>query len=118
MGPRREPPLAHRPQQAAGEIARRHARLASTAQAGLVAQLQQLDSARLSPADVIRWLEVTVRIERQAYGIDLTEAAANSPSATDVTDVSGLTDEERRARMEQLRRELESPIGALASGAS
>ncbi|MDQ8706821.1 hypothetical protein RCO28_30770 [Streptomyces sp. LHD-70] len=105
-------------QQAAREVARRHARLASAAQAKLVAQLQQLDPARLSPSDVIRWLEVTVRIERQAYGIDLTEVAANSPSAIDVADVSGLSDEERRARMEQLRRELEARIGVLGSGAS
>jgi hypothetical protein len=99
-------------QQAARDVARRHARLASAAQAKLVAQLQQLDPARLSPADVIRWLEVTVRLERQAYGLDLA-AAAGTGGATPVADVSGLTDEERRARMEQLRRELESRIGTL-----
>ncbi|MDQ8706723.1 hypothetical protein RCO28_30250 [Streptomyces sp. LHD-70] len=103
-------------QQAAREVARRHARLASAAQAKLVAQLQQLDPARLSPADVIRWLEVTVRIERQAYGIDLAEAAAVGPAAVDVADVTGLSDEERRARMEQLRRELEARITAVDGG--
>ncbi|MBC9717862.1 hypothetical protein H9Y04_35555 [Streptomyces sp. TRM66268-LWL] len=99
--------------QAAREVARRHARLASAAQAKLVAQLQQFDPARLTPSDVIRWLEVTVRIERQAYGIDLAEAAAHAPSTADETDVTGLTDEERRARMEHLRRELEARIGTL-----
>ncbi|WP_149183287.1 hypothetical protein [Streptomyces sp. TRM49041] len=99
-------------QQAAREVARRHARLASAAQAKIVAQLQQLDPSRLSPSDVIRWLEATVRIERQAYGIDLVEAAATS-GTPGIPDVSELTDEERRARMEQLRRELESRIGAV-----
>ncbi|MFI5685834.1 hypothetical protein [Streptomyces sp. NPDC051636] len=98
--------------QAAREVARRHARLASAAQSKIVAQLQQLDPSRLSPSDVIRWLEVTVRIERQAYGMDLAEAAAGS-ARVETTDVSGLTDEERRARMEQLRRELEARIGTL-----
>lgn len=99
-------------QQASRDVARRHARLASAAQSKIVAQLQQLDPARLSPADVIRWLEVTIRIERQAYGMDLPDAAPGS-SAPDAPDVTGLTDEERRARMEQLRRELESRIGDL-----
>jgi hypothetical protein len=99
-------------QQASREVARRHARLATAAQAKIVAQLQQLDPSRLSPSDVIRWLEATVRIERQAYGIDLAEAATTN-GTPDIPDVSELTDEERRARMEQLRRELESRIGAM-----
>ncbi|MFI1563895.1 hypothetical protein ACH4ZX_12680 [Streptomyces sp. NPDC020490] len=98
-------------QQAAREVARRHARLASAAQSKIVAQLQQLDPSRLSPSDVIRWLEVTVRIERQAYGMDLAEAAVGRATGTEPADVSGLTDEERRSRMEQLRRELEARIG-------
>ncbi|MEV0735478.1 hypothetical protein AB0I51_05810 [Streptomyces sp. NPDC050549] len=98
--------------QAAREVARRHARLASAAQSKIVVQLQQLDPSRLSPSDVIRWLEVTIRIERQAYGMDLAEAAART-TGTETADVSGLTDEERRARMEQLRRELEARIGTL-----
>lgn len=99
-------------QQASREVARRHARLATAAQSKIIVQLQQLDPSRLSPADVIRWLEVTIRLERQAYGMDLTEAASG-PAALDTVDVSGLSDEERRARMEQLRRELESRIGAI-----
>ncbi|MER6076965.1 hypothetical protein [Streptomyces sp. NPDC001833] len=99
-------------QQAARDVARRHARLASAAQSKIVSQLQQLDPARLSPSDVIRWLEVTIRIERQAYGMDLVDAASASKSQ-ETADVSALTDEERRARMEQLRRELEARISTL-----
>lgn len=100
-------------QQATRDVVRRHARLASAAQAKLVAQLQQLDPARLTPGDLIRWLEITIRIERQAYGIDQAEALAAAKSGTvDVPDVTELSDEERRARMEQLRRELESRIAA------
>ncbi|MGR3937017.1 hypothetical protein [Streptomyces sp. BRA346] len=100
--------------QAAREVARRHARLASAAQSKIVAQLQQLDPARLSPSDVIRWLEVTIRIERQAYGMDLVEVATGA-KGPETADVSELTDEERRSRMEQLRRELEARIGTLRS---
>ncbi|MGC9540023.1 hypothetical protein [Streptomyces sp. UG1] len=98
--------------QAAREVARRHARLASAAQSKIVAQLQQLDPSRLSPSDVIRWLEVTIRIERQAYGMDVGDVSPAS-RGPETTEVSGLTDEERRARMEQLRRELEARIGSL-----
>ncbi|WP_438491801.1 hypothetical protein [Streptomyces asiaticus] len=98
--------------QAAREVARRHARLASAAQSKIIAQLQQLDPARLSPSDVIRWLEVTIRIERQAYGMDLAEVATGAKDP-ETADVSDLTDEERRSRMEQLRRELEARIGTL-----
>ncbi|WP_405999441.1 hypothetical protein [Streptomyces sp. NBC_00829] len=99
-------------QQASREVARRHARLATAAQSKIIAQLQQLDPSRLSPSDVIRWLEVTIRLERQAYGMDLAEPASG-PATPNTVDVSGLSDEERRARMEQLRRELESRIGTL-----
>ncbi|MER6010203.1 hypothetical protein [Streptomyces bluensis] len=98
--------------QAARDVARRHARLASAAQSKIVAQLQQLDPSRLSPSDVIRWLEVTIRIERQAYGMDVADVAP-ATKGSEAADVSGLTDEERRARMEQLRRELEARIGTL-----
>ncbi|WP_327375826.1 hypothetical protein OG393_18810 [Streptomyces sp. NBC_01216] len=98
--------------QAACEVARRHARLASAAQSKIVAQLQQLDPSRLSPSDVIRWLEVTIRIERQAYGMDLADVPSTF-TGPQMADVTGLTDEERRARMEQLRRELEARIGTL-----
>lgn len=101
--------------QASREVARRHARLASAAQSKIVAQLQQLDPSRLTPSDVIRWLEVTIRIERQAYGMDATDAASTTKSP-ETADVSDLTDEERRARMEQLRRELEARIGGLGAG--
>lgn len=102
--------------QAAREVARRHARLASAAQSKIVAQLQQLDASRLSPSDVIRWLEVTVRIERQAYAMDLADVAS-AAKGSETAEVSGLTDEERRARMEQLRRELEARIGTLGGEA-
>jgi hypothetical protein len=101
--------------QASREVARRHARLASAAQSKIVAQLQQLDPSRLTPSDVIRWLEVTIRIERQAYGMDATDAISNT-KGPETADVSDLTDEERRARMEQLRRELEARIGGLGAG--
>ncbi|MEU2540258.1 hypothetical protein [Streptomyces iakyrus] len=45
--------------------------------------------------------------------MDLADAFAAASKGPETADVSGLTDEERRARMEQLRRELESRIGTL-----
>lgn len=47
-----------------------------------------------------------------AYGMDLTETFAR-PAGADTADVSSMTDEDRRARMEQLPRELEARIGTL-----
>lgn len=48
----------------------RHRRLASAVQAQVVEALQGFNPAHLKPADLVRWLEVSVRIERLASGDD------------------------------------------------
>ncbi|WP_431770907.1 hypothetical protein [Streptomyces cucumeris] len=91
--------------QARREIARRHAKLAQAVQSKAVARLQTLDPRELSPSDLLRYFQVAAEIERRAVG----EAPAVGPveDRDQGADVAGLSDEDRRARMEQLRRELE-----------
>ncbi|MGW3067782.1 hypothetical protein ACWDA8_30940 [Streptomyces sp. NPDC001130] len=91
--------------QARREIARRHAKLAQAVQSKAVARLQSLDPRELSPSELLRYIQVAAEIERRAIG---EEPAAGTPEDRGHgTDVAALTDEERRARMDQLRRELE-----------
>jgi hypothetical protein len=99
--------------QARRDIARRHAKLAQAVQSKAVARLQALDPRELSPSELLRYIQVAAEIERRAVG----EAPASTRAAEGLeegADVAALKDEERRARMDQLRRELER---RLAEGA-
>ncbi|MFF4802324.1 hypothetical protein ACFY1U_28630 [Streptomyces sp. NPDC001351] len=91
--------------QARREIARRHAKLAQAVQSKAVARLQTLDPRELSPSELLRYIQVAAEIERRAVGeapvVDQVEDRDQS------ADVTALSDEDRRARMDQLRRELE-----------
>ncbi|MFF4051967.1 hypothetical protein ACFYZ5_35525 [Streptomyces chartreusis] len=98
--------------QARKDIARRHARLAQAVQSKAVARLQALDPRELSPSELLRYLQVASEIERRAVGE--APAAGAVEDRDQGEDVAGLSDEDRRARMEQLRRELER---RLAGGA-
>lgn len=91
--------------QARKEIARRHAKLAQAVQSKAVARLQALDPRELSPGELLRYIQVATEIERRAVG----EAPVAGPveDRDQDADVASLSDEERRARMDQLRRELE-----------
>ncbi|WP_145497479.1 hypothetical protein [Streptomyces sp. CFMR 7] len=87
------------------ELARRHAKLAQAVQSKAVARLQTLDPRELSPSELLRYFQVAAEIERRAVG-EAPVAGAVEDRGQDA-DVAGLSDEERRARMDQLRRELE-----------
>lgn len=101
--------------QARREIARRHAKLAQAVQGKAVSRLQSLDPRELSPAEVLRYLQVAAEIERKAVGeAPVVSSAAKEEGSDRAADVAALTDEERQARMERLRRELER---RLAEGA-
>ncbi|NUR01255.1 MAG: hypothetical protein HOY79_33415 [Streptomyces sp.] len=91
--------------QARREIACRHAKLAPAVQSKAVARLQTLDPRELSPSELLRYTQVAAEIERRAVG-EATAAGAVE-DRDQGTDVVALSDEDRRARMEQLRRELE-----------
>lgn len=80
-------------------------RLAQAAQSKAVARLQTLDPRELSPSDLLRYIQVATEMERRAVG----EVPVTGPveDRDQGADVGGLSDEDRRARMDQLRRELE-----------
>ncbi|MET7295426.1 hypothetical protein ABZS79_25350 [Streptomyces griseoloalbus] len=91
--------------QARRDIARRHAKLAQAVQSKAVARLQMLDPRELSPSELLRYIQVAAEIERRAVGE--APAAGAGEDRDQGVDVASLSDEERRARMDQLRRELE-----------
>ncbi|MGW4073791.1 hypothetical protein ACWELB_09775 [Streptomyces asiaticus] len=91
--------------QARRDVARRHAKIAQAVLGKAVARLQALDPRELSVSELLRYFQVASEIERRAVGED--PAGAGTGVDEQGTDVAALTDEERRARMDQLRRELE-----------
>ncbi len=91
--------------QARKEIARRHAKLAQAVQSKAVARLQTLDPRELSPSELLRYIQVAAEIERRAVGEAPVVGAVEDRDQD--AGASALSDEDRRARMEQLRRELE-----------
>lgn len=91
--------------QARREIARRHAKLAQAVQGKAVARLQTLDPRELSPSELLRYIQVAAEIERRAVGE--APVAGAMEDRDQGADVAALSDEDRRARMEQLRKELE-----------
>ena len=91
--------------QARREIARRHAKLAQAVQSKAVARLQTLDPRELTPSELLRYIQVAAEIERRAVGE--APAAGTVEERDRGADVTALTDEERRVRMSQLRKELE-----------
>ena len=98
--------------QARRDIARRHAKLAQAVQSKAVARLQALDPRELSPSELLRYIQVAAEIERRAAGE--APAVGTVEERDQGADVASLSDEERRARMDQLRKELER---RLAEGA-
>lgn len=87
------------------EMGRRHADLAMQMLDAVAQRLSTLDGDRLRPADLARLVEVAVRVERLARGL---------PDRVEVGGVDGgpvvvaaLTAEERRARLYELRAELD-----------
>ncbi|MET9829471.1 hypothetical protein ABZ078_09200 [Streptomyces sp. NPDC006385] len=91
--------------QARRDLARRHAKLAQAVQSKAVARLQSLDPRELSPSELLRYIQVATEIERRAVGEAPAVGAVEDRDQG--MDVASLSDEERRARMDQLRRELE-----------
>jgi hypothetical protein len=103
--------LSH--EKARRDMAIRHAQIAGAVQDKIVQRLQSIAAEDLSPADVVRWLDVSVKIERQARG---------EPEKVEVTGrdggpvgVEAMTGQESRARLAALvaeaQRRLARPAG-------
>ncbi|WP_330340290.1 hypothetical protein [Streptomyces sp. NBC_00557] len=91
--------------QARRDIARRHAKLAQAFLGKAVARLQGLDPRELTPGELLRYFQVAAEVERRAVGEE--SSLASAADGAEGADVMQLGDEDRRSRMEQLRRELE-----------
>lgn len=94
-------------------MSRRHAAIARLAIARVAEALQNVDPQALTPGELIRWLDVAARVEREALGVPRTlelTGAGGGPVAV-AAEVTELTDEERRARLLGLRREIDSRLG-------
>lgn len=98
--------------QARRDIARRHAKVAQAFLGKAIARLQGLDPRELTPGELLRYFQVAAEIERRAAGEE--PASVSTADAPEGADVAALSDEDRRSRMDQLRRELER---RLAEGA-
>ncbi|GAA1919621.1 hypothetical protein [Streptantibioticus ferralitis] len=91
--------------QARRDVARRHAKLAQAFLGKAIARLQALDPRELTPGELLRYFQVAAEVERRAAGEELSGAV--TPGDADGSHLAVLSDEDRKARMEQLRRELE-----------
>jgi hypothetical protein len=91
--------------QARRDIARRHAKLAQAFLAKAVARLQGLDPRELTPGELLRYFQVAAEIERRAAGEE--PAGVVAQDKAEGPDLESLSDEDRRSRMDLLRRELE-----------
>lgn len=80
-----------------------------------VVQMVQNPGA-LTPGDVARLMETASKLERLVLGEPTERTSVTAgPGGADSADVGVLSDEERRTRMEMLRRELNSRLGEEAS---
>jgi len=97
--------------QARRDATRRHVDLATAALERVATALEDLDPEALAPSDLIRWLDIAVRVERQALGMpDRIDLAATSNPVHARADLDGLTPEERRDRLMILRREIDARL--------
>lgn len=100
------------------EMAERHARLASALQSKVVARLQSLDAATLTPADIARWLEVTTRLERLALGLPDSATAVSGPGGAPIeVEVSAMSETDRASFFRALVAEASARAGGDELGA-
>lgn len=88
------------------EARKRHADIAKGVQVKVIQRLKTLKVDELKPNELIRWLDVATRIEREAlgmtgYNVGVHMAGGNGFSP-DAPDVSGLSPEETTLRLRQL----------------
>lgn len=67
--------------------------------------LQGVDPQDLSPADIVRFVELSYKMEHSIYA-DVDVAAASAETTADVRDVAAWSPAERRRRLEQIGGEL------------
>lgn len=99
---------------------KRHRDIAMAAQGKIVQYLQRMDVKDMKPSDLARWLEVAIKVERQAAGAELPdgttvhEPPASTTGALTVADLLGVSDDP--GEQADLARELHALV--MASKAS
>jgi hypothetical protein len=82
-------------------VARRHVNIAQMAQTKIIQRLQALDPDDLTPSQLIRWLEVTAKIERAALGVSDHLDVISHDTLT--ADVDALSPEEVAAELAMIQ---------------
>lgn len=96
----------------------RHAELAIAFLETVAARLKsmaELDVAKISPADLARWLEVATKLERQALG-EPTEHVQHTGPGGGPLEVAFLDDDQRRIRLAELSAEVQRRLGGVGVG--
>lgn len=77
------------------DMVKRHLQLSLVFQNKIVERINTFEPSQLSPSDMIRWLETSVKLERLVRGLptDQTKQESSSRVINDI-DLSGLTDDE------------------------
>lgn len=84
---------------------KRHAGIARSVLGKALERLKGLDVETLKPADLVRWIDVAVKIERAALGMDTKEVELRFSEGGPAADVTTLTAEEASLRLRQLTAE-------------
>lgn len=92
----------------------RHATIAANIQGKVARRLSKMTETEvdsMAVGDLVRMLDVSTRIERQALGLpDRVVAEPDRPDGVAIGDVGSLSPEERRARLTLLMREAERRV--------
>ena len=90
------------------EMARAHARIANAFMGKVVSRLQGLDASTLSPADLVRFADLAVKVQRLALG----QHADGPDSGEQPSSLELLSEEDRRARLAALKAEIDARLSA------
>lgn len=92
------------------ETADRQARIAGQVLEAVAARLRTLDVEQLSPADLVRWLDVASKVERAALGLPERLTVTGADDGPIRVQVSEMTEDERRERLRALRAEIDNRL--------
>jgi len=99
------------------DMAERHAKLATAFLAKVVERMRNLSPLDLSPQDLVRFTALAAELERAAYGEAPRTVVTTISSGEHVAqpDFSGLTAEQREARLSELRDEITRRLAAMGN---
>lgn len=99
------------------EMAVRHVKVANAVMNKVVKRLNKIDPDDLTPSELVKFFEAATKVERlaleQPTRVEIT-GKDGGPMSIEV----GLSDKERRARLEELQKELAQRVGRLPSQAA